>query len=60
MSGSEEAKELRRREAEREREERARLDQEETAEGKRKRARRAQKSAYLQEKLAERERSERD
>jgi hypothetical protein len=60
MGGSEETKELRRREAAREREETGRIAQEPSDEGRRKRARRADKAAYLQEKLAERERSERD
>jgi hypothetical protein len=59
MSATEETQELRRRVAEREREETGRIEQEPTEEGRRKRSRRAQKSAYLQEKLAERERSER-
>jgi hypothetical protein len=60
MSGSRKTRELRRREAERERAERAQIEDEETVEGKRKRTRRADKLAYLQEKLAERERSERE
>jgi hypothetical protein len=60
MSDSIDTERLRRREAERERQETEEIAREETVEGRRKRARRADKAAYLQQKLSERARSERE